>query len=218
LAEQAAHQAGPPALLPPNRESVSGLVRRVTDPTNYWLDLRRPIPQRPTTGAQLGTTFHEWVEGFLGGPACFSDEELSLTAADDLPPGVTARLCQTFKQSWWADQSNGLTKQAVELPFAMTLGGGQVVGRIDAVFRDQQGDYVVVDWKTGPIPKPAQLPGRLVQLRIYRLAVAQLMGVDCQNVKAAFYHVGQDQTIWLEIPPGQADRAELDNLFRQGNS
>ena len=45
---------------------------------------------------------------------------------------------------------------------------------MDAVFRDPDGRYVVVDWKTGRLPDDGRAPALAVQLAAYRLAWAAL--------------------------------------------
>jgi len=55
--------------------------------------------------------------------------------------------------------------------------------QIDAVYRDGDDGWLVVDWKTGSsVSDP-------LQLSIYRLAWAELVGVPVEQVRAAFYYV-----------------------------
>ncbi|HWU32707.1 MAG TPA: PD-(D/E)XK nuclease family protein, partial [Marmoricola sp.] len=62
--------------------------------------------------------------------------------------------------------------------------GGHVVrGRIDAVYGEPDG-FLVVDWKTS-----RSNTADAMQLAIYRLAWAQLHGVEPDRVRAAFYFV-----------------------------
>jgi DNA helicase-2/ATP-dependent DNA helicase PcrA len=87
-----------------------------------------------------------------------------------------------------------------------------VHGRIDAVFegtatgRAEAGRYEVVDWKTG---SSRGVDAR--QLAIYRLAWAQLAGVDVAEVSAAFVMVGSGEVI---RPDTSAEVAELLALSR----
>jgi DNA helicase-2/ATP-dependent DNA helicase PcrA len=55
-------------------------------------------------------------------------------------------------------------------------------GRIDAVYRTAEG-YQVVDWKTG------RRSADPLQLAVYRLAWAAIVGVPPEHVDAVFYAV-----------------------------
>ena len=75
---------------------------------------------------------------------------------------------------------------AIEEPFALTLAGISIQGRIDAVFKDASGTYTVIDWKT------SHLPGKNTplstweyyarQLQLYRIAWAQREGLSPSEV------------------------------------
>jgi DNA helicase-2/ATP-dependent DNA helicase PcrA len=67
-------------------------------------------------------------------------------------------------------------------------------GRIDAVFRDGDGGWTVVDWKTGAVPTGTELRATEVQLAAYRLAWADLTGAPVEQVRAAFHYVRHDHT------------------------
>ena len=90
------------------------------------------------------------------------------------------------------------------------LGGQQVVGRIDAVFRqpgpDGRDRWEVVDWKTSRTADANPL-----QLAIYRVAWAELMGVDPADVSAAFHYVRLGE---VQRPVELPGRAELEELLR----
>ncbi len=66
---------------------------------------------------------------------------------------------------------------------------------MDAVFADADGGWTVIDWKTGALPDPDDLPALTVQLAAYRLAWASLSAVPVDRVRAAFHHVRQNSTI-----------------------
>ncbi len=86
-------------------------------------------------------------------------------------------------------------------------------GRIDAVFAGPvvaaagvgapftagECDYVVVDWKTGPVPPATDGESRALQLATYALAYARLRGVDPDRVRGAFVHVGDGVTLWPDL-------------------
>jgi DNA helicase-2/ATP-dependent DNA helicase PcrA len=92
---------------------------------------------------------------------------------------------------------------AVEAPFALSLAGRVVRGRIDAVYDLGDGRWEVVDWKTG---NEAADP---LQLAIYRLAWAELMGVDTKAVDAAFLYVRTGEVARYDDLPGAAELSAL---------
>lgn len=188
----------------PSHVSASALVAMDTDPEEFVSTLRRPMPRRPGTAARAGTAFHSWVEDFFGDAAIFDLDELpgSDDYVDedlDLP-----RLTETFRRSPWAS----LQPYAIELPVETPVGSLTVRGRIDAVFRTEDG-WELVDWKTGRIPRGRELRQKAGQLALYRLAFARLRGVPLERVSAAFYYVAADEVV---RPHDLADEQDLERI------
>jgi DNA helicase-2/ATP-dependent DNA helicase PcrA len=98
---------------------------------------------------------------------------------------------------------------AIEVPFALVLGGRVVPGRIDAVFASASPDgstrYEVVDWKTSTSHDSDPL-----QLSIYRVAYAELRGLAPEQVDAAFVYVRDGAVV---RPDMMLDRAGLEALL-----
>ena len=124
------------------------------------------------------------------------------------------QLKANFVASEWANR----TPEYVEEPFEITVGSRRIVGRIDAIFRID-GTWMVVDWKTGRPPSGRLKEIAALQLAIYRLAWAQRLSTQGQEVapeqiRAAFYYVGADRTVEPESStlPG---RLELDRKMRE---
>ena len=94
---------------------------------------------------------------------------------------------------------------AVEASFALVLDGQVVRGRIDAVYQEADGGFLVVDWKTNKAATADPL-----QLAIYRLAWAELVGVPLERVRAAFHYVRTGATVEPDdLPDRQALEAML---------
>jgi DNA helicase-2/ATP-dependent DNA helicase PcrA len=85
--------------------------------------------------------------------------------------------------------------EALELPFVTSIAGIGIRGRVDAVFRDPDGGYTLVDWKTGAPPDRERLVRGSVQLAGYRVAVARLKRVTVDRVRACFHYVGAGVTV-----------------------
>ncbi len=176
----------------PSHLSVSALVTLRRDPAELARRLRRPMPAAPAPQARRGTAFHAWLEERFGASRLLDLDELP-GSGDELavPDSSLADLQEAFLASEWADRQ----PVEVEVPFETPLGPLTLRGRIDAVFADEHGNFEVIDWKTGPPPRGAELAAAGVQLAAYRLGWARLAGVPVERVSAGFHHVGAKQTV-----------------------
>jgi DNA helicase-2/ATP-dependent DNA helicase PcrA len=187
----------------PGHISASTLVDLEDDAGSVVARLRRPVPREPGMSARKGTAFHAWVEEYFGaagmldlGEAAGSDDHIDEAYGLDV-------MVETFRQSEWAHRAPA----HVEVPVETRIGDVVVRGRIDAVFRDADGGWDLVDWKTGRRPAAAQLKVKAVQLAVYRLAWSRLKGVPLDEVRAAFYYVADNQVV-RPHDLGSAERLE----------
>ncbi|MEQ4518405.1 ATP-dependent DNA helicase [Pseudarthrobacter sp. B907] len=187
----------------PGHISASTLVDLDDDAASVVARLRRPVPREPGMSARKGTAFHAWVEEYFGtsgmldlGEAAGSDDHI------DEAYGLDA-MVETFRRSEWAHRAPA----HVEVPVETRIGEVVVRGRIDAVFRDADGGWDLVDWKTGRRPSAGELKTKAVQLAVYRLAWSRLKGVPLEDVRAAFYYVADNQVV-RPHDLGSAERLE----------
>jgi DNA helicase-2/ATP-dependent DNA helicase PcrA len=177
----------------------------VEDPQEFARSLVRPIPRQPSAAARLGTRFHAWVETHFGQQPLLDVSELPGRADSALETDAELRdVVERFMSGPYANS----VAHTIEAPFSMLIGGQQLIGRIDAVFEtvlpDGSPGYEVVDWKTNK--KATADP---LQLAIYRLAWAELMGVDPSAVTGAFYYVRLGEVKRYDDLPGHAELEEL---------
>ena len=121
-------------------------------------------------------------------------DALALPGASDdgaAADGQLAALQEAFEASAWADRE----PYDIEVPFETLIGDRLVRGRMDAVFRTEDGGFEVVDWKTGRAPSGEEASAAAVQLAAYRLAWAKLEGVEVERVGAAFHYVAANVTV-----------------------
>jgi DNA helicase-2/ATP-dependent DNA helicase PcrA len=169
----------------PTRLSTSTLVALHENPQELALNIRRPMPRGQDQYSRRGTAFHLWVERqFTDAATLFGDEYL-----DYLDPLDDDSKLEDLKAAWLKSGFANRTPARVEVPFETTIAGVLIRGRIDAVYKSQDGagdGFQVVDWKTGSkqLGKSAQ-----VQLAMYRLAWAKLSGCDISKISAAFHYV-----------------------------
>lgn len=193
LAERDRGRGGDGALVElPAQLSVSSLVSLARDPAALARQIRRPMPRPPAPYARRGTAFHAWLESRWGQQRLLDPDELPGAAdegaADD---AQLERLRARFEESEWASRE----PVDIEVPFETVIGDRLVRGRMDAVFRSPDGGYEVVDWKTGSPPSGDEARFVSVQLAAYRLAWAELAGVDVERVSAAFHYVAANVTV-----------------------
>jgi DNA helicase-2/ATP-dependent DNA helicase PcrA len=176
----------------PAQLSVSHLVSLRHDPAALARSLRRPMPRRPDPYARRGTAFHRWLEERFGSDQLIDLDELpgagdENAAADEALAGLQER----FLASEWAPRA----PVAVEVPFATSVAGVVIRGRMDAVFADDDGGFDVIDWKTGRRPAGRAASDAAIQLGAYRLAWAELSGVPVDRVRAGFHYVADGVTV-----------------------
>ena len=185
--------------------SATAVARLRDDPDRFAGELARPMPRQPSPAARFGTRFHAWVEARFG--------QQSLLDPDDLPGrgdlGIDDEddlraLIARFESGPFGERD----PHAVEAPFALVLAGQVVRGRIDAVYAEPDGRWLVIDWKTSRRQTADPL-----QLALYRLAWAELTGVPLERVDAGFHYVRSGETV---RPPDLADRSALEDLLRSG--
>ncbi|MEU4796037.1 UvrD-helicase domain-containing protein [Streptomyces sp. NPDC023327] len=189
--------------------TASELMRLAADPDGFAKDLARPMPRPPQPAARRGTRFHAWVE------SRFEELTLPMLAPEDLPGGgpdeaeiADERDLEALKEAFERTEYARRTPHRVEVPFQFVIAGRVIRGRIDAVYKEGDGDdatYEIVDWKTSRTHSADPL-----QLAVYRLAWAEQQGVPLESVKAAFLYVRSGETARPRNLPG---RAELERLL-----
>jgi DNA helicase-2/ATP-dependent DNA helicase PcrA len=187
-------------VLLPSTLSASQLLRLQSDPDGFARDLARPLPRRPVAAARRGTRFHAWVETLFAQRPLLDPDELPGAEDDGIADDADLRVLQdAFLTSPYATRK----PHAVEAPFALSLGGRVVRGRIDAVYDLGEGRWEVVDWKTGTEHADP------LQLAIYRLAWADLVGVPVDQVDAVFLYVRTAEVARFDDLPGESELAAL---------
>src|SRR3954469_3945359 len=187
-------------VLLPSTLSASQLLRLQSDPDGFARDLPRPLPRRPVAAARRGTRFHAWVETLFAQRPLLGPDELP--GAEDEAIDDDADL-SSLQDAFLVTPYATRKPHAVEAPFALSLGGRVVRGRIDAVYDLGGGRWDVVDWKTG---NEAADP---LQLAIYRLAWAKLVDAAPGDVEAAFLYVRTGEVVRHDDLPGESELVDL---------
>ncbi|WP_338766334.1 ATP-dependent DNA helicase [Nocardia vulneris] len=216
LAEFEAEQSAAEEVELPGQIAATALVELRADPRKLAARLRRPLPFPPSPLARRGTAFHAWVQRWFGADRLLGLDELPGASdggpADDVDKELTA-MQDAFLNSSWANRS----PLEVEIAFETSIAGTVIRGRMDAVFAEPGGGWIVVDWKTGAEPTSAEEPAVAMQLAVYRLAWARLMAARegrpeqemLGRISAAFHYVRTGRTIAPATLAGPAELAEL---------
>ncbi|MFJ5733802.1 ATP-dependent DNA helicase [Streptomyces paradoxus] len=186
--------------------TASQLMHLAADPDGFAQELARPMPRPPRPAARRGTRFHAWLE------ARFEELTLPMLEPEDLP-GSDAEIAderdlEALKEAFERTEYARRTPHRVEAPVQLAIGGRIVRGRIDAVYKEGDGEdatYEIVDWKTSRSRTADPL-----QLAVYRLAWAEQQGVPPESVTAAFLYVRSGEVVRPRDLPG---RAALERLL-----
>ena len=179
----------------PLRLSASAIVRLLADAEKFAEDLARPMPQPYSEAAERGTRFHAGLEeAFRSG----SELELSGWSEEEKELGIN------FLGSRFASLEPILIEQSIEFALAGTV----VVCQLDAVF-ESDGEYLIVDWKSGSQPTEQDLNLRSIQLALYRIGLCRMLGVGPERVKASFYFAADGS----EVNPKLQSEAEIATLL-----
>ncbi|MCM6775646.1 DEAD/DEAH box helicase [Nocardia sp. CDC159] len=197
----------------PEQLPATALVDLRADPAKLAARLRRPLPYPPSPFARRGTAFHAWLQRWFGTTQLLDLDELPGAQDISVTDAELIRLQEAFLSSPWANRN----PVEVEVAFETSLAGTLIRGRMDAVFAESGGRWLVVDWKTGAEPTRSEERAVAIQLAVYRLAWARLVaartGADeadiLERTGAAFHYVRTGRTIAPAELPGPAELAEL---------
>ncbi len=180
----------------PSRLSASRLMQLITDPKAFAEYLARPVPQLYSATAQRGTEFHRLLEEHWQQDIELADQDW---AQEDLD------LKANFESSRFANLKPEFVEQSIEFELAGLI----VVCKIDAVFM-ANGEYQVVDWKSGAAPASGEeLSNRAIQLALYRLAFAKWQGIGVERVRASFFFAADGKEVIPEQLPSEGDLVEM---------
>ena len=204
LAERHRADAHTPTVRLPAHLAATSLDHLRTDPVGFAVDLRRPLPQQPRAAGRLGTLFHDAVAQRLAPRASL----LTLAEAgvpDTLDPEGRAQLERWLATAEALPLLRGWALADTEVERELTVGATTLRCRIDAVFRrdgardDEDGAWLVVDWKTGRRRVPVD------QLSIYVHAWAVSLDVPVSAVRAAY--------VYVDPPGGEVDELAGEQLL-----
>lgn len=174
----------------------------MTSPYEYALSYVMKVPEDRTdcAYAPLGTIAHDTLDAYYEGDIQYKDmidrfEDGWLTAIDiaDLKldrndEEKDAKLKAKYKENLELFFRNHViykNKLFIEKPVIVNIAGNVFVGYIDALYKDDDGFYNVLDFKTSSIYRGKTLEEHAGQLTIYSIGLSQA-GIPMDKIRAGF--------------------------------
>ncbi len=198
--------------------SASDLSLYLTCPLKYKFARVFGIPQEPTINQRFGILIHNVLERFHKEPPGPGEDGLrQLTGLfengwrrtgfgstdDELQFRDRAR--EALRRYWENERDSEGEPVWLERKFDFKVGEHHVRGRVDRVDRLPDGDYELIDYKTGERRTAAQLESDL-QLALYRLAAREAWDVEAST--GSYYYVLDADKVPAPTNPDDAERVE----------
>lgn len=198
--------------------SASDLTLYLTCPLKYKFARVFGIPQEPTINQRFGILIHNVLERFHKEPPLDEEDGLRVltqlfetgwrrtgfgSSDDELQFRDRAR--EALRLYWEREQVAEGEPVWLERKFDFKVGEHHVRGRVDRVDRLPDGDYELIDYKTGERKSEAELESDL-QLALYRLAAREAWDVEAAS--GSYYYVLDADKVVAPTKPDDAERVE----------
>ncbi len=198
--------------------SASDLTLYLTCPLKYKFARVFGIPQEPTINQRFGILIHNVLERFHKEPPQSEEDGLPQlnrlfetgwrrtgfgSTDDELQFRDRAR--EALRLYWQRERVAEGEPVWLERKFDFKVGEHHVRGRVDRVDRLPDGDYELIDYKTGERKSEAELESDL-QLALYRLAAREAWDVEAAS--GSYYYVLDADKVVAPTKPDDAERVE----------
>jgi DNA helicase-2/ATP-dependent DNA helicase PcrA len=198
--------------------SASDLSLYLTCPLKYKFARVFGIPQEPTINQRFGILIHNVLERFHKEPPAEGEDGLKDlmglfeagwrrtgfgTSDDELQFRDRAR--EALRLYWERERLAESEPVWLERKFDFKVGEHHVRGRVDRVDRLADGDYELIDYKTGERKSEQELESDL-QLALYRLAAREAWGIEA--AMGSYYYVLDGEKVAAPTKPDDAERVE----------
>jgi len=207
----------------PSTLTPSKMGRFVSCPLAFRFSYLEHLPEPSTIDQVRGTIVHRSLQLlFTKGRPGGRDEQRAAAAAAEAweEPAARAevdgleltekarerlrREVDTLIERYFAiEDPAAVNPIGVELDMRTRVGGVELRGIIDRLDRLDDGNMVVVDYKTGRAPRPEHSRGRLVGVHFYAFLCEQLLGRRPSEVRLMYL---KDQVVVVESPTEQSMR------------
>jgi DNA helicase-2/ATP-dependent DNA helicase PcrA len=198
--------------------SASDLSLYLTCPLKYKFARVFGIPQEPTINQRFGILVHNVLDRFLSEPPADEREGLKTlnrlfeagwrrtgfgSTDDELQYRDRGR--EALRLFWEAERDSDAEPVWLEKKFDFKVGDHHVRGRVDRVDRHPDGDYELIDYKTGERKTAVELESDL-QLALYRLAAREAWEIDAAT--GSYYYVLDGDKVAVATKADDAERVE----------
>ena len=198
--------------------SASDLSLYLTCPLKYKFARVFGIPQEPTINQRFGILIHNVLERFHKEPPEREEDGLRRlmglfetgwhrtgfgSSDDELQYRDRAR--EALRVYWERERIAEGEPIWLEQKFDFKVGEHHVRGRVDRVDRLPDGDYELIDYKTGERKTAAELENDL-QLALYRLAAREAWEIEAAF--GSYYYVLDGDKVAAPTRPDDAERVE----------
>jgi DNA helicase-2/ATP-dependent DNA helicase PcrA len=200
--------------------SASDVDLYLTCPLKYKFARVFAIPQEPTINQRFGILIHNVLERYHA-------EELRGAGSE----GGIDRLLSLFEAGWrrtgfgFSDDELQYRDRAVaalaryherdsagasrpvwlERRFSFKIGDSTISGRVDRVDRHPDGNYELIDYKTGAPKTAAELSGDL-QIALYRIAAKESWDIEAAD--GSYWYVLDDEKVPVAGEPDALERVQ----------
>ncbi|HVO56042.1 MAG TPA: ATP-dependent DNA helicase [Solirubrobacterales bacterium] len=198
--------------------SASDLSLYLTCPLKYKFARVFGIPQEATINQRFGILFHNVLERFHKEPPEQEEDGLRRltrlfetgwhrtgfgSSDDELQYRDRGR--EALRLYWERERVAESEPVWLEKKFDFKVGEHHVRGRVDRVDRLPEGDFELIDYKTGERKTAAELENDL-QLALYRLAAREAWEVEAAF--GSYYYVLDGDKVAAPTKPDDAERVE----------
>jgi len=163
------------------------------------------------TSAEFGTRVHQILEQvFLRRLPATNAESLAERLTQDLSEKEREEIVEMVRRFLQSEQAKEILKSKSlhpELPFVLRLPHGLVHGKIDLVYQNPQGEWVILDYKTSSVDESTfteRGEEYRPQLELYALALRQILGTPPVRAEAKFLRPSLTHRIPFE--PGDFEK------------
>ncbi|MGO1594125.1 MAG: 3'-5' exonuclease, partial [Ancrocorticia sp.] len=176
--------------------TATDMVHLSEDGEAFIANQRRPIPNKPSRAARVGTNTHAKIAHHFTEPAMLDiDSLLDLPASDvDMDSGREETMYEAFMASPWASCEPLAIEQSLEIVVAGHIIRCTIDAVLDTSSMAGRGAVTIVDWKTGRRPRAADLASRELQLALYRLAWSRAHKVPLSEIGACFVYLSEPES------------------------
>ncbi|HEY0319032.1 MAG TPA: ATP-dependent DNA helicase [Solirubrobacterales bacterium] len=197
--------------------SASDLTLYLTCPLKYKFARVFGIPQEPTINQRFGILIHNVLERFHKEPPEEADGLRRLNSLFEIGWRRTGfgstddelqfrdRAREALRLYWERERLSEGEPVWLEKKFDFKVGEHHVRGRVDRVDRLPDGDYELIDYKTGERKSAEELESDL-QLALYRLAAREAWEIEAAT--GSYYYVLDADKVPAPTRPDDAERVE----------